>query len=164
MPRRPLRELPDHIFPADEWRLVETRFSNRWVDRTETVFALANGYLGLRGGFDEGRPAASPGTFVAGFHEDWQIVYPEEAYGLARVGQTIVNAPDATILKLDVDDEPLFVPVARLRSYARGRPERGAAVARPWQRLSIDLAVRRQRYCVNDNETRGHHPHRQLCR
>jgi alpha,alpha-trehalose phosphorylase len=119
MPRRQLRELPDHLFPADEWRIVETRFSNRWLDRTETVFALSNGYVGLRGGFDEGRPGISPGTFVAGFHEGWPIVYPEEAYGLARVGQTIVNVPDATIITLDVDDEPLFIPVARLRRYSR---------------------------------------------
>src|SRR5512132_1749975 len=119
MLRRELRELPEHLFPADEWRVAETRFTERWLERTETVFALANGYIGLRGGFDEGRPAVAPGTFVAGFHATWPIVYPEDAYGLARAGQTIVNVPDASVLKLDVDDEPLFVPVASVRTYSR---------------------------------------------
>ena len=85
----------------------------------ETVFALSNGYVGVRGTFDEGRPALAPGTFVNGFHETWPIVHAEEAYGLARVGQTIVNVPDATVLELFVDDEPLFLPTARLREYAR---------------------------------------------
>ena len=41
-----------------------------------------------------------------GFHERWPIVHAEEAHGLARVGQTIVNVPDSTIFKLYVDDEP----------------------------------------------------------
>ena len=82
------------------------------------MFALSNGYLGVRGTFEEGRPAWSPGTFVNGFHETWPIVHAEEAYGLARSGQTIVNVPDATVLELFVDDEPLFLPTARLREYA----------------------------------------------
>jgi alpha,alpha-trehalose phosphorylase len=46
-------------------------------------------------------------------------IYPEEAYGPARARRTIVNVPDAGVLKLDVDDEPLFVPVAGLRTYSR---------------------------------------------
>ena len=85
----------------------------------ETVFALSNGYVGVRGTFDEGRPARAPGAFVNGFHEEWPILHAEEAYGLARTGQTIVNVPDATMLRLYVDDEPLFVATARLRQYAR---------------------------------------------
>jgi alpha,alpha-trehalose phosphorylase len=47
----------------------------------------------MRGTFEEGRPAIEPGTFVNGFHETWPIVHAEEAYGFARTGQTIVNAP-----------------------------------------------------------------------
>ena len=38
---------------------------------------------------------------------------------MARVGQTIVNVPDATIIELYVDDEPLFVPTARTPEYLR---------------------------------------------
>ena len=46
-------------------------------------------------------------------------MHAEEAHALATKGQTIVNAPDVTIIKLYVDDEPLFVPTARLHGYAR---------------------------------------------
>jgi alpha,alpha-trehalose phosphorylase len=67
---------------------------------------------------EEGHPARAPGTFVSGFHETWPITYAEEAYGLARVGQSIVPVPDATVLELCVDDEPLFVPTARMQQYA----------------------------------------------
>ena len=119
MLKRRLSPLPDDIYPADPWRLVETRFSERYYPRAETIFAVANGFIGIRGTLEEGRPALAPGTFVSGFHETWRILHAEEAFGLARTGQTIANVPDATVVKLYVDDEPLFLPTARLSEYER---------------------------------------------
>ena len=110
---------PEHLFPPDEWRVTEARYSDEFAERTETVFSLSNGFVGIRGSFGEGRPALSPGTFVNGFHETWPIVHAERAPALARTGQTIVNVPDATIIKLYVDDEPFYLPTARVRDYAR---------------------------------------------
>ena len=127
---RDIVPLPEHGYPPDEWRIVESRFSPDHVDRAETVFALANGYLGVRGTFEEGRPGLSPGTFVNGFLETWPIVHAEDAYGLARTGQTIVNVPDATILKLYVDDEPLFLPTARVTEYQRVLDMRAGTLSR----------------------------------
>jgi alpha,alpha-trehalose phosphorylase len=110
---------PVHLYPADEWRIVEARYSDEFVGLTETVFSLGNGFVGVRGSFEEGRPALVPGTFVNGFHETWPIVHAEGAPALAKTGQTIVNVPDATIIKLYVDDEPFFLPTARLQDYGR---------------------------------------------
>jgi alpha,alpha-trehalose phosphorylase len=121
---------PPHLYPVDEWRIVETRYNDRYYPRTETALALSNGYLGLRGTYDEGRPALSPGTFVNGFHETWPIVYGEQAFGLARTGQTIVDVPDATVLQLFVDDEPLLMSVARLREYERALDMRNGVLTR----------------------------------
>ena len=110
---------PEHLYPADEWRIVEARYSDEFVGLTETVFSLGNGFVGVRGSFEEGRPALVPGTFVNGFHETWPIVHAEGAPALAKTGQTIVNVPDTTIIKLYVDDEPFFLPAARLQEYRR---------------------------------------------
>ena len=110
---------PEHLYPADEWRIVEARYSDEFVGLTETVFSLGNGFVGVRGSFEEGRPALVPGTFVNGFHETWPIVHAEGAPALAKTGQTIVNVPDTTIIKLYVDDEPFFLPAARLQEYGR---------------------------------------------
>ncbi len=130
MLRRRLEIPPEHVFPVDEWRIVETCYSERYFARAETAFSLSNGYVGMRGTFDEGRPSLSPGTFVNGFHETWPIVHAEEAYGLARTGQTIVNVPDATVIRLYVDDEPLFLPTARLRGYERVLDMRAGTLSR----------------------------------
>ena len=119
MLKRKIMLPPVHLYPADEWRIVEARYSDEFVGLTETVFSLGNGFVGVRGSFEEGRPALVPGTFVNGFHERWPIVHAEGAPALAKTGQTIVNVPDATIIKLYVDDEPFFLPTARLQDYGR---------------------------------------------
>jgi alpha,alpha-trehalose phosphorylase len=110
---------PEHIYPADEWRLVEKQFNPGFLGQTETFFALANGYLGMRGVFEEGSPVHQNGTFVNGFYESWPIVYPEEAFGLARTGQTMVGVTDTKIIKLYVNDEPFYLPTARLLLFER---------------------------------------------
>ncbi|HEX5857408.1 MAG TPA: glycosyl hydrolase family 65 protein [Microbacterium sp.] len=106
-------------FPIDPWRLVETRYSFDDAGVTETLFSVGNGYLGLRGNHPEGRQAHEQGTFINGFHETWPIRHAEQAYGFAEVGQTIVNAPDAKVMRVYVDDEPLSLDVADVRSYER---------------------------------------------
>ncbi|HSC57505.1 MAG TPA: hypothetical protein VLC51_09890, partial [Nitrospira sp.] len=89
------------------------------LEQGETMFALGNGYLGMRGCFEEGGPIGQNGTFINGFYESWPIVYPEDAYGLATTGQTIVNVTDTKIIKLYVDDEPFWLPHANVRSFDR---------------------------------------------
>ena len=118
---------PEHLYPPDEWRVVEARYSEEFFGRAETVFSLGNGFLGVRGTFEEGRPALSPGTFINGFHETWPIVHAEEAHALARKGQTIVNVPDVTILKLYVDDK-----------RARAVSQQGALF--PWRTINGEEA------------------------
>jgi alpha,alpha-trehalose phosphorylase len=121
---------PEHLFPPDEWRITEARYSDEFADRAETVFSLSNGFVGIRGSFGEGRPALAPGTFINGFHETWPIVHAERAPALARTGQTIVNVPDATIIKLYVDDEPFYLPTAQVRDYARVLDMRAGTLTR----------------------------------
>ena len=110
---------PERYFPPDPWRIIEARWTPEFGPRAETALALSNGYIGVRGTPEEGRPSVAPGVLVCGFHETWPIAHAEEAYGLARVGQTIVSVPDASVIELYVDDEPLELATARLRSYER---------------------------------------------
>ena len=117
-------------FPIDPWRLVEKRFSLDDVGVTETLFALGNGYLGLRGNQPEGRHAQEHGTFINGFHEIFPIRHAEQAYGFAEVGQTIINAPDAKIMRVYVDDEPLSFDVADIREYERALDMRQGVLTR----------------------------------
>ena len=111
--------LDRHRFPVDEWALVEDEYAQGDEGVTETIFAVGNGYLGLRGNPDEGRGGHSFGTYVNGFHETWPIRHAEEAFGFARVGQTIVNVPDAKVIRLYVDDEPFVLFEADILRHCR---------------------------------------------
>ncbi|HKR79885.1 MAG TPA: hypothetical protein VJR69_09315, partial [Nitrospira sp.] len=119
MIHRPRFHPPPHIYPPDEWSLIEKRFMPDLLEQGETMFALGNGYLGMRGCFEEGGPIGQNGTFINGFYESWPIIYPENAYGLATTGQTIVNVTDSKNIKLYVDDEPFWLPHATVRSFDR---------------------------------------------
>ncbi|MGE3806284.1 MAG: glycoside hydrolase family 65 protein, partial [Gemmataceae bacterium] len=101
------------------WKLVESRLDLGAMAQAETLFSTANGYLGLRGAFEEGSPARQHGTFINGFYESWAIPYGETAFGFAREGQTIVNVPDGKIIRLYVDDEPFDLESARILRYRR---------------------------------------------
>jgi alpha,alpha-trehalose phosphorylase len=103
---------------AGEWLVAESRPGARGP-AAESLFALGNGYLGVRGTPEEGAPVHDAGAILNGLHETWPIVYPEDAFGLARTGQTIVNAPDASIVRLSVDDEPFELATARLVRFER---------------------------------------------
>ena len=131
---------PAHDYPADEWHLIEKRFHPAFLAQLETVLALGNGYLGMRGCPEEGGPHAENGTFINGFYETWPIVYGEDAYGFAKTGQTIVNVTDSKIIKLFVDDEPFL-------------QECGAEMLVETARLWLDLGFYAERkggaFCIN---------------
>lgn len=135
-----LRELMEsrRIGPgAESWPIEPWRFLTRVVDldrlpQSETIFSVANGYLGLRGAHDEGVPANDPGVLLNGFYESWSIPYGERAFGFATMGQTIVNATDGTVIRLYVDEEPFDLSTAqgRLRSYERALDMRAGVLER----------------------------------
>ena len=45
---------PSHEYPADEWNVIEKGFHPEFLAQSETMLALGNGYLGMRGGPEEG--------------------------------------------------------------------------------------------------------------
>jgi alpha,alpha-trehalose phosphorylase len=118
------------VVDDDGWQIRESRFRPQLAPALESVFAVANGYLGVRGTPEEGAPAHETGLALNGFHETWPIVYPEDAYGLARTGQTIVQAPDSSVIRLFVDDEPFELSTARLLRFERTLDMQAAVLSR----------------------------------
>jgi alpha,alpha-trehalose phosphorylase len=106
-------------FGADPWLLRETRLDLELLAQTESLFALANGHIGLRANLDEGEPYALPGTYLNSFYELRPLPYAEAGYGYPESGQTIVNATNGKIIRLLVDDEPLDVRYGQLLAHER---------------------------------------------
>jgi alpha,alpha-trehalose phosphorylase len=94
-------------FEISPWQLRWRGLDLNQLHRTESIFALSNGHLGLRGTFEEGEPRGLPGTYLNGFYENRPLPYAEAGYGYPEVGQTVVNVTDGKIIRLLVEDEPL---------------------------------------------------------
>ncbi len=118
MVHRPIA-IPRDVYPVDEWALEELGPQESLAGRSESLFALSNGYLGVRGAFDLGGPTREPGTIINGFYESWRITYPEPAFGYATHGQTIVRVPDATGIELLVEGEPVRPEMTGFRCSRR---------------------------------------------
>ena len=114
---------PLHTYPLEAWCIRETSFDTASHFLDETLFALGNGYIGLRGTHEEGYsgPAGTSldGTYLNGFYESEPIQYPEAAYGLAKTNQFMLNVPNAKGIELWLEDERFDLLQGSLQSYER---------------------------------------------
>jgi len=106
-------------FTVEPWAIRETELDLDMLAQTESMFALGNGHIGLRGNLDEGEPCGLPGTYLNGFYELRPLPYAEAGYGNPESGQTVVNVTNGKIVRLLVDDEPFDVRYGKLRSHER---------------------------------------------
>jgi trehalose/maltose hydrolase-like predicted phosphorylase len=95
---------PEYLYPPDEWRVVEARFSDEYVARAETVFSLGNGFVGVCGSFSRRhasgtmrgcstcRPAPNVQTGTAQYHINADIAYAIRRYVNVRGDVGILGA------------------------------------------------------------------------
>ncbi len=106
-------------FPVEEWSVRETGLHLDILAQTESLFALSNGHIGLRGNLDEGEPHGLPGTYLNSFYELRPLPYAEGGYAYPESGQTAINVINGKLIRLLVDDEPLDVRYGRIQDHER---------------------------------------------
>jgi len=106
-------------YAVEPWSVRETHLDLDVLAQSESVFALANGHIGLRANLDEGEPFGLPGTYLNSFYELRPLPYAEPGYGNPESGQTIVNVTNGKIIRLLVDDEPFDVRYGKLLAHER---------------------------------------------
>jgi alpha,alpha-trehalose phosphorylase len=123
-------------FAVEPWAVRECKLDLAALGHTESVFALANGHIGLRGNLDEGDPHSLPGSYLNSFYELRPLPYPEGGYGYPESGQTIINVTNGKLIRLLVDDEPLDVRYGELRSHERTLDLRAGTLSRRMEWVS----------------------------
>ncbi|WP_354641758.1 glycoside hydrolase family 65 protein [Kitasatospora camelliae] len=106
-------------FSIDPWGVAEHGLDLSGQARAESVFALSNGHIGLRGNLDEGEPHGLPGTYLNGVFELRPLPYAEGGYGYPESGQSVINVTNGKLVRLLVDDEPFDLRYGGLRSHQR---------------------------------------------
>src|SRR3954453_20607813 len=106
-------------YPVEPWHVRETSLNLDLLAQSESVFALSNGHIGLRGNLDEGEPHGLPGTYLNLVYEIRPLPYAEAGYGYPEAGQTIINVTNGKLIRLLVDDEPFDVRYGQLLRHER---------------------------------------------
>ena len=86
----------------------------------ETLFHVANGYLGMRASFEEGTPKgvrSVRGTYINGFFDSSDIHYEEKLYGFASTQQSIVNVIDTQGLSLTLNGESFSLKAGKAENF-----------------------------------------------
>src|ERR1700722_15554615 len=113
------RVIEHPAYPVEPWAVRETELHLDKLAESESVFALSNGHVGLRGNLDEGEPYGLPGTYLAGFFETRPLPSAEAGYGYPEDGQSVVNVTNGKLIRLLVEDEPFDVRYGTLESHER---------------------------------------------
>ncbi|GAB6988583.1 glycoside hydrolase family 65 protein [Paenibacillus pini] len=118
-----LKERPEALYPYQSWMLSEDAYDDKNNQRSESVFAVGNGYIGIRGHFEEGfhgvQGTSVTGHYLNGFYDSESIVYPEGAYGYPSRNHAMLNVPNATIIELNVEGHPFHLNHGRVISFKR---------------------------------------------
>jgi alpha,alpha-trehalose phosphorylase len=122
--------IKDEPYGAEPWSLNESTLDLNLLAQSESVFALSNGHIGLRGNLDEGEPSGLPGTYLNSLYEDRPLPYAEAGYGFPDVGQTIINVTNGKIIRLLVDDEPFDIRYGTVQKHTRTLDMRAGTLTR----------------------------------
>ena len=90
----------------DPWVVASQNVDPSAFAQDESLFALSNGALGVRGGLEEG-DSPSQGCFLAGAWERTPIDYHERFPGFAATTDTRIPVADATRIHLRLGDTPV---------------------------------------------------------
>lgn len=90
------------------WTLIETDFDPSTQHHKETIFTIGNGYLSVRGNFEEGYPNESRAAFIHGIFDAAPIVFTE-----------LVNVPDWLVLQIVLDGEKFSLADGEILHYTR---------------------------------------------
>lgn len=108
-------------FKIDPWRIIEDRFDLAENEIAESVFTLANEYMGTRGTFEEGLPEAltHEGQYLAGIFVKEPQAYVWKRNAFPDYANSIINTTNWMSIKVVVDGEALSLDRSRVEAYER---------------------------------------------
>jgi alpha,alpha-trehalose phosphorylase len=117
------------------WNLKETDYKTAH-QLNETLFSTANGYLGVRGSFEEGVKkgvASVRGAYINGFYESEEITYGEKLHGFPDRSQSILNVIDTQSIQLKINGESFSLFSGTVLFYERNLNLKTGIVSRTVQ-------------------------------
>lgn len=94
--------------------IIENKIDKDRLIINESIFAIGNGYIGIRGNFEEGYNNEFPtirGTYINAFHDEVEMTYAEKAYGFPETMQKQLNIIDSQTIIIELEDGEMVSPI-----------------------------------------------------
>jgi maltose phosphorylase len=115
-----MHKTPIRYFQGDPWTILETGFDPAYQRVSESVFSLANEFMGVRGYFDEGYSGDHLlGSYFNHLYEMMDIRHDQLFKGFITQGAAMINAVDWLYTRLWVDGEQLDLAKSKFSGFTR---------------------------------------------
>lgn len=119
------------------WLLAEEGFTLMREHEIESIFAVANGFIGTRASLEEGSPLSQPATYAAGIYADDPG---------SELGPTLAVLPDWTHLEIMVDGDRLSMESGSMLEHRRTLDLRQGGLWREWRQQDLRGRITRVRF------------------
>jgi len=105
-----------------KWEIISDSLEPAQLIVDETLFHVANGYIGIRGNFEEGYPSGYDsirGTYMNGVYDISEVKHGEKLQGFIDSKQKIINVTDVQGIQLLIEADKFSLFEGELLEYAR---------------------------------------------
>ena len=114
-----MAKIADHYFQVDPWKVIEEGFNPSHGRVAESVFSVANEYMGVRGYFEEGYSGDKLlGSYINAVFAD-DIAVPYYYKGLVSRECFIVNCVDWLYTRITLNGERLDLAKCKFHNFKR---------------------------------------------
>jgi maltose phosphorylase len=126
-----LPKTPIKYFRGDPWTIVEEGFDPAYQRVSESVFSVANEFMGVRGYFEEGYSGDHLlGSYFNHLYEMMDIRHDQVFKGFVTRGAAMINAVDWLHTRLRLDGETLDLAKSKFSGFTRRLDMRRGVLAR----------------------------------
>jgi trehalose/maltose hydrolase-like predicted phosphorylase len=129
-------DLPLAVSNDPGWLLVEEGGTLLGENEIESIFSIANGFIGTRASLEEGSTLSRPATFAAGIYVDGSAL---------KSGPALAVLPDWPRLTIMVDGEILSMACGRVLEHCRTLDLRQGVLWREWRQQNPSGRITRVR-------------------
>jgi maltose phosphorylase len=113
------------------WKIIEEEFKPEYGRVSESIFSLGNGYMGVRGYFDEGYSGDKlVGAYLNGLFEEGNASPSGNYKGMVTRTCFMVNTIDWLYTRINIDGESLDIGKSRIRDFNRSLDMRSGILTR----------------------------------
>lgn len=113
-------KIAQRYLDVDPWKLIETGYHQERHVVSESLFSLANEYMGIRGFFDEGYMGQTLiGTYYNGIYETPKNIQRSSYKGITEKQHYMVNSGNTMYMRIYINDQPYTFDPDQVSDYER---------------------------------------------